>query len=85
MVHDLIYLHKKLSFIDKIDYVIIGINRINKKTYLNHKETFDSIILSGDLAWNTPLLGYELVAFVRYLDEHKQNLQLCNNNNGQGS
>ena len=79
------YKFERLEFRDKIDYVIIGVNRINKKTYLDHKDTFDRIIEAGDTAWNNSIHATELIQFVKYLDENKTNLQLCNNNNGQSS
>lgn len=76
------YNFEKLNFQDRLGYVVIGVNRINKKTYLAHKDTFDRIIASGDLAWKEPIHATEIIQFVKYLDEHKTDLQLCNNNTG---
>jgi hypothetical protein len=66
-----------LFFADKVDYVIIGVNRINKQIYNKHIKTFNIIIKSGDIAWNKTIPIEDLTNFVTRLDEHSTKLALC--------
>lgn len=61
----------RLFFVEKFGYVIIGVNRINKQIYQQHKATFDKIIEFGDSAWNKPIDYEELTNYVYRLEQAK--------------
>jgi hypothetical protein len=54
----------KLFFKQENDYVIIGVNHIQKNIYEANKTTFDNIVKSGDVAWKSILNQNDIVKFL---------------------
>ena len=54
----------KLFFKQENDYVIIGVNHIQKNIYEANKTTFDNIVKSGDVAWKEILNQNDIVKFL---------------------
>lgn len=54
----------KLFFKDENSYVVIGVNHIQKQVYEANKQTFDSIIELGDVAWNQILNQNDITRFL---------------------
>lgn len=51
------------------DSVTIGANTITKETYNKYKEVFETIIESGDVAWNNKIYADELNTFIKTLEK----------------
>lgn len=62
---------QKLSFYIQDEVVNIGVNKIQKQTYLNFKDAFDFIINTGDQAWNNKLSKHEIDNFIKELAFNK--------------
>jgi hypothetical protein len=62
---------QKLSFYIQDEVVNIGVNKIQKQTYLDFKDAFDFIINTGDTAWNNKLSKHEIDNFVKELAFNK--------------
>lgn len=62
---------QKLSFYIQDEVVNIGVNKIQKQTYLDFKDAFDFIINTGDTAWNSKLSKHEIDNFVKELAFNK--------------
>jgi len=54
----------KLFFKQENDYVVIGVNHIQKNIYESNKTTFDNIVKSGDVAWKSILNQNDIVKFL---------------------
>jgi len=61
----------KLFFYEGNDTVTIGDNLVSKEIYLDHKQTFDFIVESGDLAWKYKIPDGELLMFIVGLERNK--------------
>ena len=69
--------NKPLNFQERNEYIIIGVNKINKQTYYQHQKTFNKIIAFGDEAWNKTINPIEIAAFIQRLNEYDKKLSLC--------
>jgi hypothetical protein len=62
---------QKIKVKKEHDYITIGVNTISLELYEKHKEAFDIIINSGDVAWNEPIHQDELISFIIELEQNK--------------
>jgi len=68
--------YNKLFFKEELEYVIIGVNHINKQIYEANKQVFDSIVNLGDVAWNSILNQVEVTRFLVKLSADKVNREI---------
>jgi hypothetical protein len=61
----------KLNFGERNEYVLIGKNLVTKEVYLANQKVFDSIIKSGDVAWNDILNNNDITKFLVKLSSNK--------------